>query len=175
MSDRPTTVFRVRDARPDDLETVVAFNAALASESESKQLDREILTRGVRTALGEPDRLRYWVAEAVETGQVIGQAAVSREWSDWRNGWIWWLQSVYVQPESRTQGVFRSLYAHIRDTARNAGDVVGLRLYVDDANRRAQRTYAAMGMAPGGYHVLEAMFPEGHGRRETGLLVSGEG
>lgn len=161
---RSTAVTRVRDARPDDLETVVMFNIALASESESKQLDRETLTQGVRTALAEPDRLHYWVAEAVETGRVIGQAAVSREWSDWRNGWIWWLQSVYVQTESRRQGVFRSLYAHVRDSARNAGDVVGLRLYVDDANRRAQRTYAAMGMAPGGYHVFETMFPERPGR-----------
>jgi GNAT superfamily N-acetyltransferase len=148
----------IRDATADDLAAIVAFNIALASESEGKRLDPEVLAPGVRAALADPDRLRYWVAEAVGNGQVIGQAAVTREWSDWRNGWIWWLQSVYVPPESRTRGVFRSLYVHIRDTARNAGDVVGLRLYVDDANHRAQRTYAAMGMTPGGYHVYEDMW-----------------
>jgi GNAT superfamily N-acetyltransferase len=148
----------IRGARADDLAAIVAFNAALASESEGKQLDPEVLAPGVRAALADPDRLRYWVAEAVGNGQVISQAAVSREWSDWRNGWIWWLQSVYVHPESRTRGVFRSLYAHIRDTARNAGDVVGLRLYVDDANHRARRTYEALGMTPGGYHVYEDLW-----------------
>lgn len=161
MSGGPEAPLRtvVRDGRADDLETVVAFNAALAEETESKSLDRRALALGVAAALADPERLRYWVAEADGTGEVIGQAAVSREWSDWRNGWIWWLQSVYVRADVRARGVFRSLYVHIRETALADPDVVGLRLYVEEANERAQRTYEAMGMSHGGYHVYEEMFP----------------
>jgi GNAT superfamily N-acetyltransferase len=166
MSTRTTGagVLLVRDARADDLPRIVAFNLALATETESKQLDPDVLAVGVRVAIAEPDRLRYWVAESADSGQVVGQSAVTREWSDWRNGWLWWFQSVYVDPDARSRGVFRSLYAHIRETARNAGDVVGLRLYVEAANERAQRTYAAMGMAPGGYLVYEELWPERFGQ-----------
>ena len=147
--------FMVRDARPQDLEAIVGFNLKLAAETERKQLDRAVLLRGVNAALLEPDRLRYWVAEREGTGELVGQAAITREWSAWRNGWIWWVQSVYVAPEARGQGVFRSLHAHIRAQARSAPDVVGLRLYVEHENERAQRTYQSLGMTPGGYHVYE--------------------
>jgi GNAT superfamily N-acetyltransferase len=153
----------VRDARSGDLDVIVGFNERLASESEGKVLDRAVLERGVRAALADPDRLRYWVAERVGTGEVVGQAAVTREWSDWRNGWLWWFQSVYVQPDARRQGVFRALFARIRTTAREAGDVVGLRLYVEDANRPAQATYGSVGMTPGGYHVYEEIWPDRFG------------
>lgn len=153
--DRPAV--RVRDARPDDLAAVVDFNAALAAETEAKALDRDRLTRGVAAALAGPDRLRYWVAEVDGQDRLVGQAAVTREWSDWRNGWIWWLQSVYVHPEGRGRGVFRALYARIRDEARCEG-AVGLRLYVEASNHRARRAYEALGMAHGGYHVYEEMF-----------------
>src|SRR4051794_28462295 len=110
-----TTAVTVRDARPDDLGHIVAFNLRLARETESKTLDLAVLTRGVAMALADPDRLRYWMAE--RDGQVVGQTAVTREWSDWRAGWIWWLQSVYVVENARGQGVFRALYAHVRDSA----------------------------------------------------------
>lgn len=155
--------FRVRDARPDDLNMIVAFNAALAFESEGKTLDPAVLDRGVRAALADPDRIRYWVAEAAGTGSAVGQAAITREWSDWRNGWLWWFQSVYVRPDSRRAGVFRSLLAHIRAAAREAGDVVGLRLYVENANTPAHRTYEAVGLSPGGYHVYEEIWPDRFG------------
>jgi GNAT superfamily N-acetyltransferase len=153
----------VRAARPDDLSVIVAFNAALALETESKVLDPRVLALGVRAALADAERLRYWVAEEADTGRTIGQAAVTREWSDWRNGWLWWFQSVYVLPAARRRGVFRALFGHVRETARTAGDVVGLRLYVEHENTRAQQTYQALSMTPGGYHVLEDIWPDRFG------------
>ncbi len=149
----------IRDARREDLETIAEFNARLADETEGKTLDPEVLARGVARALADPDRLRYWVAEAASV-QVVGQAAVTREWSDWRNGWLWWFQSVYVHPDYRGRGVFRALHRHVRNLALESGDVIGLRLYVEHENARAQRVYQALGMRPGGYHVLEELWVE---------------
>lgn len=148
----------VRDARSDDLGRIVDFNDRLARETEAKVLDPVVLARGVAIALADPDRLRYWIAEI--EGEVVGQSAATREWSDWRAGWIWWLQSVYVSESGRGQGVFRCLYHHIRDTAFAEPDVIGLRLYVEHENERAQRAYSALGMKPGGYHVYEELWAE---------------
>ena len=89
--------------------------------------------------------------------RLVGQTAITREWSDWRNGWIWWLQSVYIQADFRGQGVFKALYRHIYDQAL-ASSNVGLRLYVENSNLRAQQTYQALGMKPGGYSVLEELW-----------------
>jgi GNAT superfamily N-acetyltransferase len=151
----------IRDARPDDRDVIVEFNARLAEETEGKTLDLAILTRGVIAALGDPDRLRYWVAEAPdEPARVIGQAAVTREWSDWRAGWIWWFQSVYVRRDSRGRGVFRALHTRIRALAKQAPDVIGLRLYVEVSNDAAQRVYQSLGLMPGGYDVYEELWGE---------------
>ncbi|RUL86126.1 GNAT family N-acetyltransferase [Tautonia sociabilis] len=157
MSD--ATDLRIRDAHPGDRDVIVAFNRALARETEEKVLDPSVLTLGVELALEAPDRLRYWVAE--RDGEIVGQAAISREWSDWRCGWIWWFQSVYVRPQDRGRGVFRTLHAHIRGLARASRDVIGLRLYVERENRRAQDTYAALGLRPGGYLVFEELWITG--------------
>ena len=151
----------IREARPDDLDVIIEFNARLAHESEGKALDREILARGVRAALADPGRLRYWVAEFEgEPGSpwVIGQAAVTREWSDWRAGWIWWFQSVFVHHDYRGRGVFRALYDEIRAQARRSDDVIGLRLYVEANNDQAKRVYQSLGMIPGGYDVYEELW-----------------
>jgi GNAT superfamily N-acetyltransferase len=156
----PPDGYAIRDARPDDAPVVARFNAALATETEGKALDLDVLGRGVAAALADPDRLRYWVAVDDATGAVIGQAAVTREWSDWRNGWLWWFQSVYVHAEHRRRGVFRALHAHIRAAARDAGDVVGLRLYVEQENARARGTYESLGMVHGGYEVYEELWPD---------------
>ncbi|MGC8644043.1 MAG: GNAT family N-acetyltransferase [Isosphaeraceae bacterium] len=149
----------IRDAVPADRPTIVEFNRRLAVETENKVLDLAILDQGVARALAEPDRLRYWVAEttAAESNRVVGQTAVTREWSDWRNGWIWWLQSVYIHSEFRGQGIFRSLYRHIYYQAIET-NVIGLRLYVENGNLRAQQAYQALGMKPGGYSVLEELW-----------------
>ena len=157
--DPPPPRPRVRDALPGDRTAIVEFNARLARETEGKELDRPVLARGVGAALADPDRrLRYWVAELEPGGPVVGQAAISREWSDWRDGWLWWFQSVYVHPEARGKGVFRALHAHVRALALASEDVIGLRLYVEDANERAQRVYQALGMRPGGYRVYEELW-----------------
>ena len=148
--------FSIRDAVPSDLDAIVEFNRRLAAETEDKDLDPAVLRSGVANALADPDRLRYWVA--VRDGHVIGQTAITREWSDWRNGWLWWLQSVYVAADARGMGVFKALYARIRDEALWAGDVIGIRLYVEDENHRAQDAYRALGMAEAGYSVLEELW-----------------
>jgi GNAT superfamily N-acetyltransferase len=153
----------VRDAEPRDHEVIVEFNLRLALETEGKQLDPSVLGRGVSRALADADGLRYWVAQScpADGGQerpIVGQAAVTREWSDWRNGWVWWFQSVYVHPDHRRRGVFRALHQQIKTAARAAGDVIGLRLYVEKANERAQRTYQMLGFKPGGYDVYEDLW-----------------
>jgi GNAT superfamily N-acetyltransferase len=153
---------RVRDALPGDRPAIVDFNARLARETEGKALDPTVLDRGVRAALADPDRrLRYWVAELEPGGPVVGQAAISREWSDWRDGWLWWFQSVYVHPDARGRGVFRTLHGHVRALALSSTDVIGLRLYVEDANERAQQVYLSLGMRPGGYRVYEELWIPG--------------
>lgn len=150
--------FRIRDASPGDLAVVVEFNRRLAEETEGKTLDPAVLDRGVSRALADRDRLRYWVVERAEDGKVVAQTAVSREWSDWRDGWLWWLQSVYVAADHRGQGLFKALYRHIRDEAAADLDVIGIRLYVEEGNHRAQKAYQALGFRPGGYSVLEDLW-----------------
>lgn len=158
MSKTLPPAIAVRDAVAADLDTIVGFNLGLATETENKTLPLETLRNGVARALEDPERLRYWVAVAPESGQVIGQAAITREWSDWRNGWIWWFQSVYVHADHRSRGVFRALHGHIRNLARSTPDVIGLRLYVEVENHRAQKTYQALGLTPGGYDVYEELW-----------------
>lgn len=152
---------RIRPATPADLAIIAEFNRRLALETESKVLDPATLEAGVARALADPDRLRYWLAEQDGEPHPVGQAAVTREWSDWRNGWIWWFQSVYVAAPSRGRGVFRALYQQIRQEARSLPDVIGLRLYVEDANAPAHKTYHALGMRPGGYSVYEDLWIPG--------------
>jgi len=149
---------RVRRAAFGDLPTIVEFNRRLALETEGKTLDPAVLQRGVARALEEPDRLRYWLIERADDQRILGQAGATREWTDWRDGWIWWLQSVYVDAEHRGRGVFRALYQHIRTLAAADPDVIGLRLYVENENERARRTYLSVGMRPGGYSVLEELW-----------------
>jgi GNAT superfamily N-acetyltransferase len=165
--DDTTRLPRIRPAAPNDLAAIVEFNRLLALETEAKVLDLAILESGVACALADPDRLRYWVAEVEGEPQPVGQAAVTREWSDWRKGWIWWFQSVYVAQGFRGRGVFRALHHHIRDQARSLPDVIGLRLYVEDANHPAQRTYQALGMKPGGYSVYQELWIPGLGSSGT--------
>lgn len=143
----------IRDANLSDLPLIVDFNFLLADESEGKQLDRAVLTRGVQRALASPEMCRYFMAEV--NGEVAGQTMITFELTDWRDGVLWWLQSVYVRPEFRKLGVFKSLYQHIATLAKQSVDVRGLRLYVEQANARAQRVYEQMGMQPGGYLVYE--------------------
>ncbi|MBT8423315.1 MAG: GNAT family N-acetyltransferase [Gammaproteobacteria bacterium] len=151
MSEAPA----VRSARPEDIEKIVAFNAAIASETESLALDHERLTAGVSAIFEDASRGRYFVAE--RDGRLIGQAMVTTEWSDWRNGDVWWLQSVYVIPEARGKGVFTALFRAIETQARSNG-ARGLRLYVDRDNSRAQDIYLRLGMQASHYQMMEVDF-----------------
>lgn len=143
----------IRRAIATDAPILIEYNARLAQESEHKMLDRDILTAGVAAVLADPTRGLYFVYE--NEGVVVGQVMITTEWSDWRNGWIWWIQSVYVRHEDRRTGVFRALYEHVEKTAREDGGVVGLRLYVERDNMAAQETYLRLGMERTGYLVLE--------------------
>ena len=130
---------------------------ALAEETERMRLDIETLRRGILALLDAREPGRYWVAEL--DGRVVGQLLVTFEWSDWRNRMVWWIQSVYVVPDARGQGVLHSLYDVARREALAAG-AGGLRLYVDTANLRAQAAYAALGMNGDHYRVFEDMFAD---------------
>ena len=121
-------VVTVRRATPADEDAVVRFNAALAAQSEGKALHEPTLRAGVRAGLADPHKGFYTVAE--RGGEVVGQVLVTFEWSDWRNGWYWWVQSVYVRPDARRAGVFRALFDHLRAAAAADPTVIGLRLYV---------------------------------------------
>lgn len=149
----PSPLVVIRSARAEDCATIVDFNLRLAWESEHKRLDEPTLTRGVKRALAAPDQCRYFLAEL--EGQIVGQTMITLELTDWRDGVLWWLQSVYVPEAFRGRGIFRAIFQHIEALARRTPDVRGLRLYVEQANHRAQRVYKQMGMRPGGYHVYE--------------------
>ncbi|MBL8793988.1 MAG: GNAT family N-acetyltransferase [Planctomycetia bacterium] len=143
----------VRNTTPADAPLIVEFNRLLAEESEGKQLDLALLRPGVARALADPAKCRYFVAE--ENAQALGQMMITYEWSDWRNGWIWWIQSVYVRAEARRRGVFKTLFEHVRAAAQQDGDVAAIRLYVEKGNEVAQRTYQRLGLEATGYIVLE--------------------
>ncbi len=147
----------IRRARPADGKIIAAFNQAMALETESKTLDTRTALEGVKAALADSDRALYFVAEV--DGKVIGQTMITTEWSDWRNGWFWWIQSVYVDPAHRRRGIFSSLYHHIRKSARSTPDVCGLRLYVHDENKRAIQTYHKLGMTVTPYLLCEEEWP----------------
>ncbi len=144
----------VRPATPADAEVLIDFNCRLAAETEHKQLDRDTVSHGVRRALADPAKARYFVA--CLGGRPVGQVMHTWEWSDWRNGYFWWLQSVYVVPAHRGRGVFRALFEHLRALAELDPEVIGLRLYVERENAAAQQVYARLGLTPTGYLVLES-------------------
>jgi ribosomal protein S18 acetylase RimI-like enzyme len=147
----------IRDATPNDAPVIAAFNSQLAEETEGGALDAAIIGPGVARILGDDSLGRYWVAE--RDGEIVGQIMVTREWSDWRNGTLWWLQSVYVHPGHRRDGVFSALYRHVEALARATPDIAGIRLYVEKENARAQRTYVRLGMTMTDYLVMQVEFP----------------
>jgi GNAT superfamily N-acetyltransferase len=152
----PAADVAIRPGRLDDVAQIVDFNHRLARESEGKELDHETLAKGVEALLRDPRLGRYFVAVDGDPahGPLVGQLMVTEEWSDWRNGLIWWLQSVYVAQEWRGRGVFRRLLNKVIAQGREMG-VIGLRLYVERRNEKAQATYRRSGFADAGYVVLE--------------------
>ena len=146
---------KIRPAAQSDLETIVEFNARLAQETEGVDLDMDRLRAGVAAMLHDPSLGLYFIAES--GSDPAGQLALTYEWSDWRNGVFWWLQSVYVRPEFRRQGVLRALYGHVLEMAKGRG-VCGIRLYVENENRTAQEAYRQLGMARAVFHMYEVDF-----------------
>jgi GNAT superfamily N-acetyltransferase len=139
----------IRPATLGDARVVADYNRALAWETEKLRLDPARVRRGVRALLRDP----------AKDGRVIGQLMITLEWSDWRNGFFWWIQSVYVHPEHRRRGVFQGLFLHVRRLARRKTDVCGLRLYVETHNARALRVYEALSFEHTPYQLLEQTWP----------------
>ena len=138
-----------------DAATLAGFNQAMAQETEARRLEADHLLPGVEAVLRDP---RHGFFVVADTGrEIAGALLVTYEWSDWRNGRFWWIQSVYVRPEHRRRGIYRRLHEFVRERARAAGDVVGLRLYVERENTNAQRTYAALGMSETAYRMYEEL------------------
>ncbi len=144
---------RYRDAVRTDSEAIIAFQQAMARETEEVTLDRDVVTRGVQAVFDAPSRGRYFVAES--EGRVMASLLITYEWSDWRNGTVWWIQSVYVVPDFRKRGVYAGLYAQLEQTA--DANVKGIRLYVDRRNKPAQEVYRRLGMNGDHYLVFEWM------------------
>ena len=144
-----------RDATPGDVPAIIDFQIAMARETEELELDRDILTRGVNALFADPSLGRYYVAEA--DGQVVGSLMITYEWSDWRNGMVWWIQSVYVTPSHRRRGIYAGLYAHVKAIVAPDPSIRGIRLYVDNRNKSAQDVYARLGMEGEHYRVFEWM------------------
>jgi ribosomal protein S18 acetylase RimI-like enzyme len=143
---------KIRKACHDDIDILVLNNVGLANDTEGLTLDKNVLEKGIKQAL-ERAECHYFVGEIA--GKVVGQTMITYEWSDWRNGVIWWMQSVYVIPKYRKQGVFKSLFKHIENLARNNGQVKALRLYVRKNNKVGQNTYTSLEMNDSGYIVFE--------------------
>ncbi len=157
--------FRIRTAEASDLALLTESALAMAWETEHKRLDPDTVRAGIAAGLADADKARYFIAmhdaslAGRETiGMAVGTLMLTTEWSDWRNGDWWWIQSVYVLPGQRRLGVFAALYRHVERLAREAEGVIGLRLYVEQDNVAARRTYAALGMNDTGYAIYEQLF-----------------
>jgi ribosomal protein S18 acetylase RimI-like enzyme len=148
---------QIRLATPADAEVLVEFNCAMASETEGKNLLPEVIGAGVRGLLASRASGFYLIAE--NQVRIAGSLLITKEWSDWRNGDFWWIQSVYVRPEFRRQGVYRRLYRHVQELAASDPRVCGFRLYVERENERAQETYRKLGMKETRYLVFEELKP----------------
>jgi GNAT superfamily N-acetyltransferase len=154
---------RIRNATVADLEFIAGANLALAQETEGQALDRALLVPGVLAVFEDPSLGRYYLAEV--DGRPVGQLLTTYEWSDWRNGVFLWIQSVYVLPEYRGSGAFKSLFGHLAELARADSRICGIRLYVDRGNEQAQKVYGRLGMHRSNYGIMESVFrgPESHG------------
>ncbi len=143
----------IRIARLEDAASLVEFNQAMALETEGKQLDSLILESGVKAVFNEEKKGFYVVAESDE--RIVGGLMITFEWSDWRNRWFWWIQSVYILPKFRGQGIYRNLYEFVISEAQMQDNVCGFRLYVEKENIKAQKVYEKLGMEMSHYQMFE--------------------
>jgi GNAT superfamily N-acetyltransferase len=147
----------VRSASVGDIPVIAGFQTAMASETEHIELNRETVGRGVTAVFEKPERGSYYVAES--DGRVVGSLLTTYEWSDWRNGTVLWIQSVYVLPEYRRQGIYKAMYSHIRELVHARPDLFGIRLYADVSNTAAHQVYTSLGMKQDHYVTFEWMKP----------------
>jgi len=153
---RPSSRILIRRAKPADAAIIARFNAAMGTETEGILLDMRRLYRGVKAILSNPRKGFYLLAEVDR--KIVGQMMITREWSDWRNGHFWWIQSVYVLPAHRRRGVYRALHESAVAHGRRKKDVCGIRLYVDHYNLSAQKVYKKLGMKRSNYDMFEQDF-----------------
>ena len=160
-----TTHLRIREAHAHDRDLLAEWAIAMAWETEHKKLDPDTVRRGVAAGIADPAKARYFIAmdEANVAGREtiaapVGTLMLTREWSDWRDGEWWWIQSVYVPLAHRRKGVFAALYRHVEKLARDSAGIIGLRLYVERENDNARKTYASLGMVDAGYAIFESEF-----------------
>jgi ribosomal protein S18 acetylase RimI-like enzyme len=144
---------KIRVAKKNDLASLVKFNQLMAWETEQKTLDESVLCKGVAALIADRNKGFYLVAE--QDNNVVGSLMVTTEWSDWRNGVFWWVQSVYISPDFRRQGVYAQLYAEVKILAEQQQNVCGFRLYVEKENLIAQKTYESLGMEQSHYLMYE--------------------
>lgn len=148
----------VREAIEDDAASISQFNINMAWETEERKLDKHTIAAGVKSLFQKPKYGFYMVAE--KEGNIVATLMITKEWSDWRNGLFWWIQSVYVKPDYRQQGIYRTMYQRVLELAKNHLDVCGCRLYVERENVTAQKTYEALGMNETHYKMYEEVFRE---------------
>lgn len=144
---------QIRQGQLSDLNALVQFNQAMAHETEGLTLDEQVLSEGVKTLLDKPEKGFYLVAEA--EGEILGSLMVTFEWSDWRAKDYYWIQSVYIRPQNRRQGIYAKLYQAVKDIAEQNGGAASFRLYVEQENTQAQLTYQALGMQQSYYLMYE--------------------
>ncbi len=148
-------MIEIRRGRQKDASNIVDFQIRMAKEAEDLSLDRPTVEKGVQAVFDDPHKGAYWIAEL--DGIVAGCLLTVPEWSDWRNGTVLWIHSVYVIPSARRRGIFRMMYENLKTTVEQSADLRGLRLYVERENERAQKTYSAMGMDGNHYKLFEWM------------------
>lgn len=157
---KKTPMVRIRPAKRDDANALVALSLAMARETEGRRLDETRLRKGIHAVLSDPRLGSFIIAEAGERSRrrIVGQLMLTYEWSDWRNGIFLWVQSVYVDPAWRRQGIYRALYRHVLEQARRDPVNCGIRLYVARGNRTARTVYRRVGLSPTPYIVYEQDF-----------------
>lgn len=144
---------KIRKAKIGDAAALIEFNQAMALETEGKTLDIEKISAGVNAVFADEKKGFYLVGESGD--RIVGGLMVTYEWSDWRNAWFWWIQSVYVIPQFRGTGLYRQLYQFVKEIAAEDGSVCGFRLYVEHDNLNAQNVYHAVGMNSSHYLMFE--------------------
>jgi len=146
---------RIRLGKIGDANVIAKFNLAMALETENKKLSQNVLLSGVRALLANP-RLGFYIVAECE-GEILGSLMVTKEWSDWRNGIFWWIQSVYVRPDYRRKGIYRRLYSYVKLLSAEEANICGFRLYVEKDNEIAKKAYKVLGMSETHYEIYEEL------------------